>query len=217
MIDYSGIRTQASRTPMFETPIAQCSMIGADALIANIKQIVLEKRKTDAGIERSNVGGWHSDVDMLAWGGPAAEKIKDTAIGLAKRMSTFAGGKHDDYHWLCQMWANVSEDGASNHLHMHPGNIWSGAFYVDMGGAEQKPEFGGEFYFEDPRFPLSLMHNTKFRFADSDGRPMPLMPQLNFKPGDLVLFPSWLRHGVNAYRGSGTRISIAFNVDAVLK
>ncbi|MFC7290341.1 TIGR02466 family protein [Hirschia litorea] len=217
MADYSHIRAQASRMPLFETPIAQCNLVESEGMISEIKRVVLEKKKNDAGINRSNVGGWHSDVDMLAWGGGGAEKIKDTAIGLAKRMSAFAAGAHDDYHWLCQMWANVSEDGASNHLHMHPGNLWSGAFYVDMGGADSQPGLGGEFYFEDPRFPLSVMHNTKFRFADAEGNPIALMPQFRFKPGDLVLFPAWLRHGVNAYRGSGTRISIAFNVDAVLK
>ena len=32
------------------------------------------------------------------------------------------------------------------------------------------------------------------------------------KPGLLFLFPSWLMHQVRPYRGTGTRISIAFNL-----
>ena len=30
--------------------------------------------------------------------------------------------------------------------------------------------------------------------------------------GEMLLFPSWLRHGVLPFRGSGERISIAFNL-----
>ena len=115
------------------------------------------------------------------------------------------------------MWANVSGAGASNHLHMHPGNLWSGALYVDMGGAEANPELGGAFYFEDPRYPLVNMHNTRFRFANADGTPMQVMPEVRPAAGDILMFPAWLRHGVKPYHGDGVRISVAFNIDAVLK
>lgn len=217
MNDYSGIRTQATRLALFETPVAQCALQDADVMLEDIRRVVLDKMAGDPGVERSNVGGWHSDVDMLVWGGAGAKKLADTAIGVAKRMTAFHSYTHDDYLWVCQMWANVSDQNASNHLHIHPGNLWSGALYVDMGGAEEDPGLGGEFYFEDPRFPLTVMHNTQFRFAGADGHPAPISPTFRPKRGEILMFPAWLRHGVRPYKGDKQRISIAFNVDAVPK
>lgn len=218
MADYPEIRTQAARQGLFETPIVHCKQQNADAFIVDMRKVVMDKMTTDPeGVGRSNVGGWHSDVDMMQWGGAPAAKLAETAIAVAKKMSTFPGASHDDYHWLIQMWANVSGPGASNFSHVHPGNIWSGACYIDMGGAEENPDLGGAFYFEDPRFPLVNMHNTRFRFANADGTPMQVMPEVRPKAGEILMFPAWLRHGVKPYLGNGTRISVAFNVDAVLK
>ncbi len=218
MTPYSDMKPQAARQTLFETPIAQVNFQGGEAFLADMRKVVLDKQLEDPkGVGRSNVGGWHSDVDMMKWGGAPAQKLADTAIAVAKRMSSFPGANHDDYHWLCQMWANVSDSGASNHLHMHPGNLWSGACYIDMGGAEDNPDLGGAFYFEDPRFPLINMHNTRFRFAGADGAPMQLMPEVRPKAGEMLMFPAWLRHGVKPYHGDGLRISVAFNIDAVPK
>ena len=217
MDDYAGMRTQASRQGLFETPIVVSKLTDGDNFIRDLRAIILDKRSGDPGIGRSNVGGWHSDVDMLSWGGAPALKLAEIAIAIARRMSAFPGASHDDYHWVCQMWANVSGHGASNHLHLHPTNLWSGACYVDMGGAEDDPALGGAFYFEDPRFPLPVMHNTRFRFVGADGQAMPLMPEVGTKPGDILMFPAWLKHGVKPYVGDGLRISVAFNIDAILK
>ena len=217
MAEYTEMRAQATRQGLFETPIVLCKLQNADKFISDMKDVVLDKMAKHPGVGRSNVGGWHSDVDMLVWGGAPAQKLAETAISVAKKMSLFPGGNHDDYHWLCQMWANVSGRGASNHVHVHPGNIWSGACYIDLGGADENPDLGGAFYFEDPRFPIANMHNTRFRFANADGTPMQVMPEVRPSPGEILIFPAWLRHGVKPYLGDGTRISIAFNVDAVLK
>lgn len=218
MSSYSEIRPQAARQGLFETPIAHLKLQNSDQFVADMKKLVLAKRDADPeGVGRSNVGGWHSDVDMMQWGGAPAQKLADTAIAVAKRMSTFPGASHDDYHWLIQMWANVSPPGASNFSHVHPGNLWSGACYIDMGGAEERPELGGAFYFEDPRFPLVNMHNTRFRFANADGSPMQVMPEVRPGAGEILMFPAWLRHGVKPYMGNDLRISVAFNIDAVLK
>ena len=150
---------------------------------------------------------------------PAAPSLKHRTEDTVEELGAMGTSAVDDFDWLVQMWANVSGPGALNHMHVHPGNLWSAVLYIDMGGEGPQGDdiqaCGGTFYFEDPRFPMSVMHNTRFRFAGPDGQPQPMQPEVAPKRGDLLMFPSWLRHGVRPYKGTRERISIALNVDAV--
>ncbi|MEL6386392.1 MAG: TIGR02466 family protein [Pseudomonadota bacterium] len=222
MSGYGDIKVQAQRIALFETPIVTAHFAGGDDLIADLETVIRRNMAEDPnGVKRSNIGGWHSDTHMLDWGGAPARLLADRAVAMAKRLSNFGHNSHDDYHWLVQMWANVSPPGASNHMHIHPGNLWSAVLYIDMGGAGETgndtSDAGGEFYFEDPRFPLAAMHNTAFRFIGADGQPQLWQPEFRPKRGDFLMFPAWLRHGVRPYTGDRQRISIALNVDAVLR
>lgn len=219
MSEYGDIRVKAQRSAMFETPVVIAKFEQADSFLDDLTSVILTRMEEDPkGLQRSNVNGWHSDTNMLEWGGLAAKVLSDRAIAMAKRISAFSEATHDDFSWWCQMWANVSTPGASNHLHIHPGNLWSGVLYIDMGGdgpsGNDVSESAGRFYFEDPRFPISYMHNTRFRFAGTNGQAESVHPELRTQRGDFVMFPAWLRHGVRPYTGNRKRISIALNVDA---
>ena len=219
MADYGDLKIKAQMTPMFETPIVMAKFENAEGLIDDLKAVILEQMNKDPdGMKRSNVGGWHSDTQMLDWGGAPAQALSEKAIAMAKRLSAFAGASHEDFSWWCQMWANVSGPGASNHMHVHPGNLWSAVLYVDMGGdgdaGDDISQAAGRFYFEDPRFPLAYMHNTRFRFLGQDGQPVQVQPEIRTQRGNFIMFPAWLRHGVRPYTGNRQRISIALNVDA---
>lgn len=207
------IEMEAQPVGFFETPVAYARLKDSEALLQELENTIMRKRISSEGVTRSNIGGWHSNTDMLKWGGEAAQKVAESAINLAKRMSHFEEGSPDDYDWPVRMWANVTEQGGLNHLHAHPGNLWAAVLYVNM-GTEEGNDAGGNFYIEDPRFPMNLMRNTAFRTRGTDGQPQQLQPEFNLKRGNLVLFPAWLRHGVRSYTGSRLRISIAMNIDA---
>ena len=219
MSDYSGIRVEAQRSALFETPIVMAKFSNAEGFLDDLEARIRARRDADPeGMRRSNVGGWHSDTHMLDWGGPAAQLLSERAIAIAKRLSGFKDGTPDDFNWWVQMWANISGPGASNHMHVHPGHIWSAVLYLDMGGAGETGDdtegVGGTFYFEDPRFPIAAMHNTRFRYLTADGSQQSWQPELRTRRGDLLMFPAWLRHGVRPYHGDRERISIALNIDA---
>ena len=204
---------------LFETPIVSAHFEDGDDLLRDLKTAIYRKREEDPdGLSRSNVGGWHSNTDMLTWGGPAAQELISRVISLARKMSHFNGDDVNRIDWSVQMWANVSGKGASNHMHVHPGNIWSAVLYVEMGGRDATGDdtngLGGEFYFEDPRFPIAAMHNPGFRMIGMDGKPQSVQPEIRPKRGDVLMFPSWLKHGVRPYFGDKERISIAINLDA---
>jgi uncharacterized protein (TIGR02466 family) len=212
------IEIEASPAGFFETPIAYAHLKNSEQLIQSLEQSIRHRKSQDDGLQRSNLGGWHSDTNMLDWGGSSAKALANTAVKLAKRMSHFNDKGIDDYLWSVRMWANVTGKGGLNQPHVHPGNIWAAVLYLNMGlDANVETSVGGEFYLEDPRFPMLAMHTTAFRLMGVDGNPQNYQPEFKLSRGDLIVFPSWLRHGVRTYSGEKQRITIAMNINIIPK
>ncbi len=213
--DFTNVRMRAAQVGLFETPILHGQLIGASDLLVELEAIIRARRAAEPGVARSNIGGWHSSTDMLAWGGPAAEKLGQLALNAAKRVSNFGNLDQGAVDWSMKMWANISPAGSLNMSHSHPGVLWAAVFYVAMGEPGPDGAHGGELFFEDPRFPLPLMGMAGFRMIGIDGQPQANERRWPTKAGDIVLFPAWLRHGVRPYYGASDRISIAMNIDVV--
>ena len=207
-------RIEAQQLGLFETPVVYSELSGADQLMADLETAIRSRMRNEKGLQRSNIGGWHSDTDMLDWGGSAAQKLASSAISLSKRLSHFIGGTAEDLDWSVKMWANVTPSGGLNHIHAHPGNLWAAVLYLDMGDTEDGVDVGGNFYLEDPRFPMCAMRETALRMMGIDGKPQQYEVEFKLARGNLIVFPAWLRHGVRAYSGPRERISIAMNIDA---
>ena len=199
------IRVRAEHHGLFETNILHGRLTGAEPMTAALEAAIRRRMAEGPGLDRSNVGGWHSTTDMLDWAGAAAAKLAETAVNMAKRMSHFDGAEP---LWSIRMWANVSPPGALNMSHAHPGVLWAAVYYVACGEADS----GGELYLEDPRFPVPQMTYPGFRAVGADGAPQDVEHRIAPQRGDLILFPAWMRHGVRPYRGTGERISIAMNL-----
>lgn len=103
---------------------------------------------------------------------------------------------------MTDCWLNVMPAGVAHSLHLHPASFVSGTYYVAV------PRGAGALKFEDPR--LSRLMAAPPRRADA---PRAMRPFVSFaaRPGDLVLFESWLRHEVPPARYVGERVSISFN------
>ena len=108
------------------------------------------------------------------------------------------------------MWANVLPAGAVNQMHAHPGALWLAVYYVDDGG---EPDNGARTLL-DPRFPMNRMGANDLVFADGGVVEEPTV-HIQPVPGRMVIFPSWLMHGVKPHQGARDRVSIAINIMAV--
>jgi uncharacterized protein (TIGR02466 family) len=114
------------------------------------------------------------------------------------------------------MWANVSQAGASNQFHTHPGAFWSAVYYVDDGyEGSDDVSLGGELLLLDPRMPMIRMAAPDLRFRRPGQQPDDQEKWFRPKSGMIVIFPAWLSHAVRPYNGTGSRISIAINLSAV--
>lgn len=212
------LKVEAQHLGFFETPVAYTRLKDAAQLLLDLEEAIRSNKANSEGIHRSNIGGWHSDTNMMNWGGSAAVKLADTAIKICKRLSHFKESSVDDHDWTTRMWANVTSAGGLNQAHAHPGNLWAAVLYLDLGAEpESSTDSGGAFYIEDPRFPMAAMHNTAARLMGVNGQPQQYEVEFNLEPGNLLIFPAWLRHGVRPYTGSRERISIAMNIDAIKK
>jgi uncharacterized protein (TIGR02466 family) len=200
------------RLDLFATPVLKASPPDADALNAALLKSIAAQRTKHPGIERSNIGGWHSDTDMAAWAGEAGEALANFAVTTASaHMVDLAPGGKRQFTWSIEMWANVNPPGCSNQLHCHPAAFWSGVYYPDPGGSEIEGN-GGELLLEDPRYPMAYMTVPDLLFRDANNDPM--QSQIAIRPvaGRIVLFPSWLRHSVRPHKGDRDRVSIALNL-----
>ena len=197
---------------LFATPVAAVEVPGAAALNPELERLILRRRAETPSVQASNAGGWHSDRDIADWGGAGIATLLEVARGIATQMTADRHGNPARPTWTVQAWANVNGPGDGNICHYHPGAVWSGTYYVADGGCGDDPSLGGEFEMLDPRGPGPGMYAPHLKFAGEDGAAVGSGETIRPRPGLMVLFPSWLFHQVRPYRGTGLRISIAFNL-----
>lgn len=104
--------------------------------------------------------------------------------------------------YMTDCWANMMAGAVTHGLHLHPLSFISGTYYV------QVPRGAAAIKFEDPR--LDRMMAAPPKRADLPPRKQ-LHVSVKPKPGQVVLFESWLRHEVPPSFTARERISISFN------
>jgi uncharacterized protein (TIGR02466 family) len=198
----------------FPTPVVVATLDDHARLDAELARLILARSETHPSVGKSNLGGWQSDTDVQDWAGPAGAAVFDAARRLGDLITAIKepdGLKRTRIPWRINAWANLNRAGQSNEMHTHAGSYWSGAYYVDDGASGSDP-VAGEFEILDPRGVAPLMYAPHLKIAISGCLTAGLSEYLAPRTGQLFLFPAWLFHGVRPYRGTGTRMSIAFNL-----
>ena len=104
---------------------------------------------------------------------------------------------------ITQLWGNRNPKGSKHHEHVHPNSIISGVFYLR----------------QDPKLP-------PIQFSKENQHGMKLEPRkynhynaetflLPCTAGELILFPSNLRHSVPINQSDEERISLSFNTFSI--
>ena len=104
--------------------------------------------------------------------------------------------------YITQSWLNITKPGEYHHGHSHANSIISGVFYIST-------EEDDKIFFADSNVKLKdhLMFPSKESSVwNSAGQEIPSITN------ELLLFPSWLSHGVDVNKKATTdRVSISFN------
>ena len=183
---------------MFPTIIWEVDLaINNSDLLLKMKNFAIKKRNSDPkGLDRSNFGGWHSNLfknypnefDIFQ------NKIEQILKNIKEEINV-------PPLKLSEFWLNINGYGDYNKLHNHPGSFLSGVFYIDVPDKNM-----GSIHFlrgDDMKYYINKLPNPN----NFTGQHVTYVP----KSGKLLIFPSWLDHHVDGNRSKQKRISLSFN------
>jgi uncharacterized protein (TIGR02466 family) len=187
---------------LFPTPVwsGHCPESGQ---LEHWRKAVLDCKDSDPlGLELTNQGAWHSQVDLLA--NPQLEDLFQwIAVQVQGALVGWGWDLDQARPRFNNAWAVVSFAGDGHGAHIHPNSLFSGVFYLAA------PAGSGALAFLDPRTGAQILQAPlKINTARSEPGRARWLPQ----EGLLLLFPAWLWHEVEISRCDQPRISISFNV-----
>jgi len=187
------------------------SRVDDEDFLKDVKEKVLAATKdenagTIAGDPKDPLG-WYSFDDLHQREG--FEQVHSFCLKEAAAVFAYYDYKVEQVY-LTSMWANVGFRPLYCHMnHTHPNSIFSGVWHVST------PNLGTQFAqtttFSDPRPAARVIEPSvnKDHAAHNSGTVSPIVNN-----GSLLMFPSWLPHGVQQsyqdYNGI-PRITISFN------
>lgn len=120
---------------------------------------------------------------------------------ISKYQLEVCGMEQQDFY-ITDSWIAKTAPGGKHIIHNHPNSIISGTFYINV------PKDSALLFYSE----VEMFKNFKFWFdynkATEYNRTEWRVP---VTPSDIVLFPSWLNHGVETNNSSEERIVIGFN------
>ena len=104
---------------------------------------------------------------------------------------------------ITQCWANKNPPGSKHHEHVHPNSILSGVFYLKQDKTLPPIQFNKSIQ------GAMKLDPKKYNNLNSETFLVPCVD------GELLLFPSSLKHSVPTNKGHETRISLSFNTFSI--
>ena len=193
---------------LFPTRLYSARIAVARDLVQTCLAIAVEDKAGRRWAKEHGYGGYTSYAslnDLTA----RASVFADLERAIARHVGVFArkaefelGGRKLK---LDSLWINVMKKGAGHAPHIHPHSVISGTYYVTA------PPGSGAIRFEDPRLGLMMAAPPKKKNAGTENQTF-----VDVRPmaGMLLLWESWLRHGVEPNRAGTPRISVSFNYAA---
>ena len=167
-----------------------------------LELIQAERQADNVGMtNRSSVLGWHSrdDLHRRLEFRPFVEIVERNL----QEVIAFQ-------HWnlakatpvISSCWAVVNGKYGSNTVHNHPNSLLSGVYYL------QASNNCGALSFRDPRSVAVMMAPPVTEMTAWTFRTVAYQP----KPGRMLIFPSWLDHGVAPNLADEERVALSFNI-----
>lgn len=194
----TGDRWQASYHVLFPTPLFSFQLTDHQGLDQLLLQVIQQLKNQDAGRVASNVLGWHSRGNLFDL--PEVKPFQElVSAAIAECANAMGYGQVPIRPANC--WANVNPTYASNKIHDHANCLFSGVYYL------QTSENCGNLMFYDPREARTFYKPSVSNFTAYTADAVAHQPAA----GLLLIFPSWLKHGVEPNLSNTERISISFN------
>lgn len=203
----------------FSVPIVEFQHPDCEALNAELKALFLAREK-EGGRYRNPVPTptiqveiFESEFDLFKWPEPCVQRLKqfcfNNLLMTVARLNGYSEEKLRDIVLYDDTWFHITRYGGYIAGHNHPNASWSGVYCVTPGESVPDRPDSGVLRFSDPRAGMVMYMdagNANLQRPFGSG-------SMNFRlrPGQLILFPSWLMHEVGPFFGRDERITVAFN------
>lgn len=153
---------------------------------------------------------YESTLDLLQHPDPVISELREF---IQEMLVTVASAVNEPF-WpegaqaradIVESWFHVTENGGYHDTHAHPNCSWCGIYYVDAGECDIRSRNGiNRFY--DPRHGADQYLDAGTAYLNGTG-------SWDFAAveGQVVIFPSYLKHAAMPYFGQQDRVIIAFN------
>jgi uncharacterized protein (TIGR02466 family) len=176
--------------------------------VDKIQKLVYNLKDQDPeGRKLSNQGGWQSK-DFRSGTYTELKELEDKIMEQANNcVNDYGYDSNLCFVIIENMWFNINKKGDSNSVHIHDASFISGVFYI-----KARPGQGNITFYKS--------YNQDFIITSQAiiDRYTPLSASaMTFEPADgkLIMFPSYLPHGVERNNLDEDRISISFNVKLI--
>ena len=203
----------------FSSPFYSTSYPKPAGLNAELGQFILaqeaegEKFRNPDHIPSNQVGIFESSFDLFKRTEPVIVELKKFFLfGILHAVASTNGYSMEEcanLRVLFDAWYHVTRFGGYISNHTHPMASWSAVYMVDSGEQPADLPKGGVLSFKDPR-----PHANMYLDPGNERWQRPYhMGSINIemRPGDLTVFPSFLQHEVTPYLGQKPRITVAAN------
>lgn len=155
---------------------------------------------------------FESNFTLFEWQQPCVQRLREFCLSHLYR----AIGELNGYdmnmlkrmHIALESWFHITRKGGLFGAHNHPMHTWSGVYCVRHDGDDPESRSGQLTFINPFATTTTYIDTAAAKLRPPFGRGM---LRLRLKPGQLVLFPSWLLHEVMPYEGETQRITVAFN------
>ena len=178
---------------LFAVPVAK-SPIGRNYTDSELKYIESQLERPSKAI--NNYASPNKNV-------LAHDELKDLQTIIQQHLDNYFKAVYNTSNnvalQITQSWLTLSRKGESHHSHTHPNSVVSGVLYVNVAGNDGINFYRNEenLWFELEPSETNYYNSYKIHVAT--------------KVGDLVLFPSSVKHGVNKVTEDIKRVSLSFN------
>ena len=179
---------------------------------SEIKEIAEKKFKDSDGLPLNETpGGWdcnvHTDFDISR-----QNLYTHYYDDIMKQFSDDVGLKNGKA-MIHESWVNYYKGGMNQEEHDHLPSFYSGIHYIKF--SDHEPV-----HLMNPLFQMyNMIYSSGVRGCDDDALAAhPFSKQYccpEVKEGDIIIFPSFIRHRVNAVNSGDARISVAFNINTI--
>ncbi len=160
-------------------------------------------KENSVGVLKSNAGGWQSDT-LTSPNIEVGRLVDLIHYNLTQVAECWKLKTEKNAVTLDNIWININPISSFNRPHIHPKSVFSGTYYLKC-----DDQTGGGLVFLHPaiNFQYHVNPDIVTDWNDFTSGTWRIQP----KPGDLIIFPSYLNHYVEPNLLNSDRISIAFN------